>query len=542
MSLRRPIQIASLAMFLCLLIAAAVQLPLAALDFYLRMDPLLVGGSALAGRVLRWGFVPAALVLLSGLLVGRGFCGYICPMGTTLDGSDALFGRRRMRHLPMPGQRWRRVKYLLLVFLLAAAAAGVSLVFLAAPLSLITRFYGTVIYPAVVLGLDAATNWTQPVAESLGMVGGVPAAVGAVRFDHQLVVLVFFGFLFVAAVVQPRFWCRNLCPAGAMLALVSRRPLIRRQVSDRCTACGRCAATCPMGAIDADVPAATDYKECIACTTCRRVCPELAVVFGLEPLRSPAGDRKPALSRRQFIGAGLVGAGAAAVGLTGLHSPLAAAGPGHVGVPGLIRPPGARPEIDFLARCVRCGECMLACPTNTLQPIGLAAGWPALFSPAVIARRGFCDPRCHRCADICPTGAIRAVGSAERVWAKIGTAAIERQRCLAWEHKKSCMVCDEVCPYDAVEFKLEPGYRFAVPHVEESRCAGCGFCEHYCPVQHRSAIVVTAMGEMRQNEGSFADSGKRQGLVLRLRATAPPETGESASGEMPAVAPGFDPE
>ena len=104
------------------------------------------------------------------------------------------------------------------------------------------------------------------------------------------------------------------------------------------------------------------------------------------------------------------------------------------------------------------------------------------------------------------------------------------------------MVCDEVCPYDAVEFKLEPGYRFAVPHVEESRCAGCGSCEHYCPVQHRSAIVVTAMGEMRQNEGSFADSGKRQGLVLRLRATAPPETGESASGEMPAVAPGFDPE
>ena len=135
---------------------------------------------------------------------------------------------------------------------------------------------------------------------------------------------------------------------------------------------------------------------------------------------------KPAFSpgRRGFLLAGLAGAGTAVVGLTGLNSPYGKPGPGLVAPPGLLRPPGSRPELDFLARCVRCGECSAACPTNTLQPIWLTAGWPALFSPVLTPRRGPCDPHCWRCGEVCPTQAIRFVSPRERIWAKTGTAMI----------------------------------------------------------------------------------------------------------------------
>ena len=68
--------------------------------------------------------------------------------------------------------------------------------------------------------------------------------------------------------------------------------------------------------------------------------------------------------------------------------------------------------------------------------------------------------------------AIRPIKEADRIWAKTGTANIIRQKCLAWEFNKSCMVCDEVCPYDAIEFLNEKGKTVPVPHVLEDKCAG----------------------------------------------------------------------
>lgn len=120
------------------------------------------------------------------------------------------------------------------------------------------------------------------------------------------------------------------------------------------------------------------------------------------------------------------------------------------------------------------------------------------------------------CAEVCPTNAISKLSPNERIWAKTGTAVIFRRKCLAWEQQKSCMVCDEVCPYKAVEFRKEPVNRVPVPQVREEKCSGCGYCEHFCPVQNQSAIVVTPMGALRMSEGSYIAQGKSQGLNLSI--------------------------
>jgi ferredoxin len=115
---------------------------------------------------------------------------------------------------------------------------------------------------------------------------------------------------------------------------------------------------------------------------------------------------------------------------------------------------------------------------------------------------------------VCPTGAIRALNPDEKVWAKIGTAHVLRNKCLAWEFDKKCLICDEFCPYNALDFRIVPGISVAVPFVNERRCSGCGLCEYNCPVQARAAIVVEPMGALRLKHGSYRAAARKMGLDL----------------------------
>ena len=132
-----------------------------------------------------------------------------------------------------------------------------------------------------------------------------------------------------------------------------------------------CARNCPAGAIPLDNPRATDHLECLKCLRCRDICPETAIRFPVGRGRRLA-IHSP-LRRALFLGLG-AGAGAAALG---------SFGPALGRAEGVVRPPGTLPEADFLARCVRCGLCAGACPTNTLQPAWLTAGALGMFSPVV---------------------------------------------------------------------------------------------------------------------------------------------------------------
>src|SRR5512142_2978915 len=119
-----------------------------AVNIFLRLDPLVAGTATLAGRALIGLVWPALIVVGLTALLGRFFCGWVCPMGAVLDFANAtLFrGRRRPDRVP---DSWRRAKYLLLVFLAASSLFTLQWVFLFDPISILIRSFAVSVFPAL---------------------------------------------------------------------------------------------------------------------------------------------------------------------------------------------------------------------------------------------------------------------------------------------------------------------------------------------------------------------------------------------------------
>jgi len=538
MPVRRAVQAASFFFFMILVFSTVFPLrsPLP-VDLFVRMDPLVAMATVISKRGFVGTLLPGFVLMALTAIFGRFFCSMVCPLGTSVDMADTV--TRGGAAMKFEKKDFKLVKYLVLIFILTGALLEVSWTALAAPIPIITRFFALLIYPVLTLAADAGITVLRPAAERAGISWLAYADLVNPVFGLGWLVLALPAGIFALASCSRRFWCRYLCPAGAALALFSWRPLLlRRTVSAECTSCGLCRKACPMDAIAAD-PRVTDHAECILCRGCKDICPEGAVGFlgaqgGLSGHAATFSSR-----RRALVLAALAGFASALLVRSGLSGSSCVGGPGRVADPKLLRPPGAVPECSFLNRCVGCGECMKVCPTNTLQPAGLSAGITGLFSPLLMARRGPCDPACNACGQVCPTGAIRALSLEEKRYAKIGTATIMRQRCIAWEQGKACLICDEVCPYGAVSLQHTEGVEVAVPYVEERKCNGCGFCEFYCPVQAQAAIVVEPMEAIRIEGGSYRETSGQLGLSIE-----PKDHGSGANEEVPeapgqALPPGF---
>jgi len=502
--LRRLVQLLSLAFFLYLI--GRNNYPL---DFpippelFSRLSPLAALTASISARSLLTPFWPALFILVSALILGRAFCGWVCPLGTTIDITDKLFPVRKEKPGDKPSPA-SRVKYLILIGGISASLLGVQLVGYLDPLSIAPRSY----IMGVLAPLELLARWLLSVAKGVGWLSPTANPFSsfankhifsflAPNFPHWYVHTAIIVGIALLALWRRRGFCRMLCPLGALLGTVSRlAPMGRTVDAERCKDCGTCPAECKMGAIAGD-GVGTFGGECILCLNCRSSCRLDAVHFRFaSPLTRRKEEQELASagpSRRAFIasiGTGLVLAAPRALGADLFLPKKKNNAP--------LRPPGALPEERFLGACIRCGQCMRVCPTWGLQPTLLEAGLAGMFSARLVPRIGYCEYNCNLCGRVCPSGAIQELPLEEKQISVIGLAVIDRNRCLPWAKNEECLVCEEVCPVPQKAIVLKGGgkgkrkgyKRIARPMVVTDLCIGCGICENRCPLEGKSAIVV----------------------------------------------------
>jgi MauM/NapG family ferredoxin protein len=474
------------------------------LDSFLRLDPLVATVAMIGSRAIITTMLWAGILLVLTLVFGRFFCGYICPLGTLIDFSDFIVIGRRHKKESLDPKPNRRIKYYILIGVIAASLLGANFLAFFSPLSIAPRVFTLVLFPPLLWLLTAATDLLRPLLVNMGFDSFTQLDFGRLYFSTSLATLVFFTAIIAANFWRKRFWCRYVCPTGAFLSLFSRFGIVKRTVGDACSDCKLCMARCDMRAVDTN-PRNTVLSECTLCGDCADACKKGGISFGIKGPGFSTYNAKLNVERRGFMQATAAGLLLAATVKAGIF--------GYKNIQGrFIRPPGSLPESEFLARCIRCGECMKVCKTNTLQPADFEIGFEGLWTPHHVMRRAPCEKECNMCGHVCPTQAIRALPLEEKKFVKIGTAVIDRHRCIAWEQEKLCLICAEICPFNAVETRIVDNFRgmFKRPFVLEDKCTGCGYCEKACPVYGRGAIEVYSIGEERKKSGSYVTEKKKQ--------------------------------
>lgn len=212
--------------------------------------------------------------------------------------------------------------------------------------------------------------------------------------------------------------------------------------------------------------------------------------------------------------------------------------------PFALRPPGALPERDFLAACIKCGKCVNDCPYDTLR-LAPAGGNLPIGTPYFTPR----DIPCYLCPDIpcmkaCPTGALspqlKNINDS-----RMGLAVIDIENCLSWRGLR-CEVCHRECPLKGKAITLEihprPISKHAMfyPIVHSDACTGCGICEKACPTEAPAIrvfpykMVQGKIGEHYRLGWAFDTE-----ITQDFKPSGPPATG-AAPAKPPKKAPGMD--
>lgn len=474
------------------------------------LDPLVAISTALAARTWVWSLLFAALMLAVGLLIPRGFCGYVCPLGTLIDLFDWSVARRVTRFRVADDGWWVHLKYYLLAGTLLCSLFGVLVSGFVAAIPVITRGFLFLFEP---FQTAASRGWHN---------------VAPLNAGHAVSLGLFFAVL-ALGFLKPRFWCKYVCPSGAVFSIGNLLRVSERKVEDTCIHCNRCVEICPFDAIKADFTTRT--TDCTLCQTCGGVCPTQAIKFverwnllNLKVENDPP-THETALGRRGFLSLA-TGTAIAAVGAGAARAATKMWG-ARLGDPNVrrpVRPPGSVPEQQFLELCIRCGECFKACPNNVLQPLAFQQGLEGLWTPAVNADWAGCESSCNACGQVCPTGAIRALPLAEKKAARMGLAIVNSVTCLPHAQKEACQLCVDECNsagYEAIEFtrvgtvaNLDgspvEGSGYLAPVVLADKCVGCGLCQTRCYAINvaetrqlsESAIVIEA-GEGKEDRMMF---------------------------------------
>ena len=467
------------------------------IERFFHFDPLLGLIVFIASRTFFKAFLLALITVAVTAIFGRYVCGWLCPLGAMFQFFSFLFKKVKLSVPKLDEGHLLVAKYAILLFVLVGSLFTLNLAGLLDPLSFLYRSFTIAALPALSSAADAntalmqktgITSANEKIAQSLQdlMVN---------RTFHQGL---FIGSLFLLVLLlnmfRERFWCRYICPAGAMLGVLAKRNLVKVEVNaDKCIKCNLCNLHCETQATPFP---SKNWRpaECVYCYTCASICPTSAITF---PLRmAPAESKSIDFSRRKLILTSTLGM--VTVPLFRISNSRACEK--------LIRPPGSLLESKFLATCVRCGECMKVCPTNGLQAALNEAGPEGLWTPVLVPKIGYCEYYCTLCTQVCPTGAIKELKIKEKTQVRIGSAWIKKHRCIPYTTGERCTVCEQRCPTSPkairlvdIDVILPDGSVITqgAPVVDLELCIGCGICETKCPDYDEPAIYCTSMGETR---------------------------------------------
>lgn len=433
-------------------------------DLFFRLDPLVAIIAMFTSGVLISGLMFSLIILVLTFFFGRFFCGWICPLGALIDFFEWITqGYKRKEREQNRLNQLSAVKFGVLILIVAASGFSFQFVYFFDPIVIMTRFMGMILIP-----VQKALFQLPPFV-----------------VQHAVWFLIFTLCILMLSFVVRRFWCRAICPLGALLGLVAKFSP-SGFVQEDCNECTACQKKCRTGAIMDTKAQITLSQECIRCFDCLDACPQRMRVFTWNA-RPQKRSQPNLLSRRSFLawlGGGVIGSAVIAGN--------AGAMPGKKS---LLRPPHSPDEEEFLDLCIRCQACINICPTNTLQPLLLQSGLYGLWTPTVTPSIGECEVDCNKCSTVCPTHAIAPFDLSTKYDLKIGTAILSKDRCIPYSEDKQCGKCIPECPTAAIGF-IEQNNLLFPSKIDFLLCVGCGVCQKICNEETWGppAIVITAYG------------------------------------------------
>ena len=218
-------------------------------QYFLPANPLQALTSMIGSRGIIANFWPVLITIGITLVFGRVWCGWFCPLGAGLE----LYGKKGRR---FKWQNLRKFKYVILGLVIVMAAFG-SLAFMYfEPITIFVRGLTTIFKPLIAfVQLEDKKEFVWP----------------AITWWF---IAIPFVMVLLLNLVEKRFWCRYLCPLGALVGFLSKFSWIKRRIDKfSCQHAGKCVSNCSMGAISPDKEFESDPAECIMCMDCAKPCP-----------------------------------------------------------------------------------------------------------------------------------------------------------------------------------------------------------------------------------------------------------------------------